>query len=49
MSEHVAVTIRDGVTTLSGTVPTDEDRLLVEELALEQGALLVNNRIRIKF
>lgn len=48
LSEHVAVTIRDGVTTLLGTVPTDKDRHLVEKLALENGALLVNNRIRVE-
>ena len=36
------------MTTLLGTVPTDKDRHLVEKMALENGALLVNNRVRVE-
>ncbi|MDY6993915.1 MAG: BON domain-containing protein [Pseudomonadota bacterium] len=47
--EQVAVTVDEGVATLTGTVDTWSERLAATENALEGGAVAVNNQLKVKY
>lgn len=48
LDQNVHITVRDGVATLTGTVPTDEQRRLAEDTVLGfQGVTRVDNRLRV--
>lgn len=47
VSEDVGVTVNDSVATITGTVQAADDRRMLEEIALESGAVEIDDRLKI--